>query len=167
MGASDWRDHYSFNDFAADAEAVSRAAGLYEGGRKPIYIGHSFGGGQVFFAAASHPERMHAAILVDTGFGPPPEELARRQAQMELVRNIPTVDRPSRIYPTMEAALARFRLMPPQPAGTPSPTSSRGAPEEGPARDGSERLTWRFDPNMWDKLGTGDDDCGGDHAPPS
>src|SRR3546814_9592091 len=51
--------------FAEDAEAVARAAGLYEGGRKPIYIGHSFGGGQVFFAAASHPERMAAAILVD------------------------------------------------------------------------------------------------------
>src|SRR5690349_17995108 len=117
MGASDWRDRYAFPDFAADAEAVSRATGLYEGGRKPIYIGHSFGGGQVFFAASTHPEHMHAAVMVDTGFGPPPEELAKRQAQMEAVRNIPTVDRPSRVYPTLEAALARFRLMPPQPAG--------------------------------------------------
>src|SRR3954462_11497667 len=76
MGASDWRDRYSFTDFAEDAEAVAPAAGLYEGGVKPIYIGHSFGGGQVFFAAANNPERMRAAVLVDTGFGPPPEELA-------------------------------------------------------------------------------------------
>jgi pimeloyl-ACP methyl ester carboxylesterase len=155
MGASDWRDHYSFTDFAEDAEAVSRAAGLYEGGRKPIYIGHSFGGGQVFFAAASHPERMHAAILVDTGFGPPPEELARRQAQMELVRNIPTVDRPSRVYPTIEAALARFRLMPPQPAGNPfiADFIARRSLKKVPLEDGSgEGWTWRFDPNMWTKL---------------
>ena len=58
-------------DLVASARAA-QAAGLYEGGRKPIYIGHSFGGSQVFFAAAAHPERMHAAILVDTGFGGPP-----------------------------------------------------------------------------------------------
>jgi len=32
MGNSDWRDVYSFHDFAADAEAVSQATGLYEGG---------------------------------------------------------------------------------------------------------------------------------------
>src|SRR5581483_10161449 len=50
MGASDWRERYAFPDFAEDAEAVARATGLYEGGRKPIYIGHSFGGGQVFHA---------------------------------------------------------------------------------------------------------------------
>ena len=167
MGASDWRDSYSFTDFAEDAEAVSRAAGLYDGGRKPIYIGHSFGGGQVFFAAVSHPERMHAAIMVDTGFGPPPEEMAKRLAQMEAIRNIPTVDRPSRIYATLEAALNRFRLMPPQPAGNPfiadfiARRSLKKVPlpqgetdpksETGP--DGAnEGWTWRFDPNMWAKL---------------
>jgi pimeloyl-ACP methyl ester carboxylesterase len=161
MGASDWREHYAFSDFAEDAEAVARATGLYEGGRKPIYIGHSFGGGQVFFAAVRHPERMHAAIMVDTGFGPPPEELAKRQAQMEAVRNIPTVDRPSRVYPTLAAALARFRLMPPQPAGNPfiadfiARRSLKRAPlpngEKGPDGTG-EGWTWRFDPNMWAKL---------------
>jgi pimeloyl-ACP methyl ester carboxylesterase len=109
----------------------------------------------VFFAAASHPERMHAAILVDTGFGPPPEELAKRQAQMEAVRNIPTVDRPSRIYPTLEAALLRFRLMPPQPAGNPfiADFIARRSLKRAPMEDGSgEGWTWRFDPSMWDKL---------------
>ena len=161
MGASDWRDRYAFPDFTADAEAVARATGLYEGGRKPTYIGHSFGGGQVFFAAVSHPEHMHAAVLVDTGFGPPPEEIARRQARMEQVRNIPTVDRPSRIYPTLEAALARFRLMPPQPAGNAyiadfiARRSLKEVPlpngEKGPDGSGTG-WTWRFDPNMWAKL---------------
>jgi len=155
MGASDWRERYSFGDFAEDAEAVARATGLYEGGQKPIYIGHSFGGGQVFFAAVSHPERMHAAIMVDTGFGPPPEELQRRMEQMERVRNIPTVDRPSRIYPTLEAALLRFRLMPPQPAGNPfiADFIARRSLKPAPMPDGSgEGFTWRFDPNMWAKL---------------
>ncbi|RAK59050.1 alpha/beta hydrolase [Phenylobacterium hankyongense] len=156
MGDSGWRERYAFTDFAEDAEAVARATGLYEGGRKPTYIGHSFGGGQVFFAAARFPERMHAAILVDTGFGgPPPEELAARQKRMEEIRNIPTVDRPSRVYPTMEAALARFRLMPPQPAGNPNIADfiARRSLKRAPLEDGSgEGWTWKFDPNMWNKL---------------
>jgi pimeloyl-ACP methyl ester carboxylesterase len=155
MGASDWRESYSFTDFAEDAEAVARATGLYEGGQKPIYIGHSFGGGQVFFAAMRHPDRMHAAVMIDTGFGPPPEELAKRQAQMEAIRNIPTTDRPSRVYPNLEAALLRFRLMPPQPAGNPyiADFIARRSLKVVPMPDGSgEGLTWRFDPNMWAKL---------------
>jgi pimeloyl-ACP methyl ester carboxylesterase len=155
MGASDWRERYSFTDFAEDAEAVARATGLYEGGRKPIYVGHSFGGGQVFFAAVRNPERMHAAIMVDTGFGPPPEEMAKRLAQMEAVRNIPTADRPSRIYATLEEALNRFRLMPPQPAGNPyiADFIARRSLKKVPVEDGKgEGWTWRFDPNMWAKL---------------
>lgn len=155
MGASDWRERYSFADFAHDAEAVARATGLYEGGRKPVYIGHSFGGGQVFHAAVKFPERMHAAVLVDTGFGPPPEELARRQAQMQQVRNIPTPDRGGRVYPSLEAALARFRLMPPQPAGNLyiADYIARRSLKRAPMPDGSgEGWTWRFDPNMWAKL---------------
>ena len=124
-------------------------------GRKPIYVGHSFGGGQVFFAAVRNPERMHAAIMVDTGFGPPPEEMARRMAQMEAVRNIPTADRPSRIYATIEEALNRFRLMPPQPAGNPyiADFIARRSLKKVPLPDGKgEGWTWRFDPNMWAKL---------------
>jgi pimeloyl-ACP methyl ester carboxylesterase len=155
MGASDWRETYSFGDFAEDAEAVARAVSLYEGGQRPIYVGHSFGGGQVFFAAARHPERMHAAILVDTGFGPPPEDLEAMRRRQEEIRNVPTVDRPSRIYPTMAAALARFRLMPPQPAGNPfiADFIARRSLKPAPMPDGSgQGWTWRFDPNMWTKL---------------
>jgi pimeloyl-ACP methyl ester carboxylesterase len=166
MGNSDWRETYRFQDFAADAEAVSRATGLYDGGRKPIYIGHSFGGGQVFFTAARYPEQMHAAVLVDTGFGgPPPEVLAERQKRAELLANNPSPDRPTRVYPTLEAALARFRLMPPQPAEnyyvldfiarrslkrTPLPDGEKGPDGSG------EGWSWKFDPNMWEKLDRSD-----------
>jgi len=156
MGASDWRETYSFPDFAADAEAVARATGLYEGGRKPIYIGHSFGGMQVFYAGAIHPERMHAAILVDTGFGgPPPEVVAERERRLAEIRSNPTADRTGRVYPTLAAALARFRLMPPQPAGCPYAADfiARRSLKPTPLPDGSgEGWTWRFDPQMWGKL---------------
>ncbi|MCR5878475.1 alpha/beta fold hydrolase [Phenylobacterium sp. J367] len=135
---------------------MARATGLYEGGAKPVYIGHSFGGGQVFFAAATNPENMRAAILVDTGFGgPPPEVVAERQKRAEQVRNIPTADRPSRVYPTLEAALDRFRLMPPQPAGNAyiADFIARRSLKRAPLPDKSgEGWTWRFDPTMWEKL---------------
>jgi pimeloyl-ACP methyl ester carboxylesterase len=159
MGNSDWRTTYRFQDFAADAEAVSRATGLYEGGRKPIYIGHSFGGGQVFYTAVRHPEQMHAAVLVDTGFGgPPPEVLAERQKRAELLANNPSPDRPTRVYPTLAAALARFRLMPPQPAENHYVLDfiARRSLKRVPMPDGGEGWSWKFDPNMWEKLDRSD-----------
>jgi pimeloyl-ACP methyl ester carboxylesterase len=156
MGASDWRDSYRFSDFADDAEAVSRACGLYDGGRKPIYIGHSFGGGQVFFTAVQRPELMHAAVLVDTGFGgPPPEVLAERKKRAELIANIPTADQPARVYPTLAKALERFRLMPPQPADNHYILDfiARRSLKRVPMPDGSgEGFAWKFDPQRWEKL---------------
>lgn len=155
MGESDWRETYRFSDFADDAEAVSRATGLYDGGRKPIYIGHSFGGGQVFFTAAQRPELMEAAILVDTGFGgPPPEVLKERAARRELLANIPSPDKPTRIYPTLAKALERFRLMPPQPAENHYILDfiARRSLKSAPLPEGGEGFAWKFDPNMWEKL---------------
>jgi pimeloyl-ACP methyl ester carboxylesterase len=80
--------------------------------------------------------------------------MARRAAEMERIRNIPTTDRPSRVYPTMEAALLRFRLMPPQPAGNAfiADFIARRSLKKVVQADGSEGFTWRFDPNMWAKL---------------
>ena len=74
MGASDWRESYSFDTFATEIFECAKAAGLYEASVKPIYVGHSFGGAQVFYSAAHHPERMRACLLVDTGFGGPPTQ---------------------------------------------------------------------------------------------
>ncbi|MGA0606425.1 alpha/beta fold hydrolase [Phenylobacterium sp. VNQ135] len=156
MGESEWRARYAFADFAGDAEACARAAGLYESGSKPIYIGHSFGGAQVFFASVQNPDQMQAAILVDTGFGgPPPEVLEERKKRAEQVRNIPTADRPSRVYATLEQALGRFRLMPPQPAGNlfVADFIARRSLKRAPLPDGSgDGWTWKFDPTMWEKL---------------
>lgn len=148
MGASDWRDRYSAEDFCADAEAVAQAAGLYAGGRKPVYIGHSFGGGQVFYAAVRHAGQMHAAILIDVGFSGPPEDKEDAARLQRL--DPPTPQRgPNRVYPTLAEALARFRLSPQQPAEHPyilDYIARRGLKQV----DGG--WTWKFDPNMWDKL---------------
>ena len=46
MGASDWREVYSFDLYAEEIWQAAQAAGLYDAAVKPIYVGHSFGGGQ-------------------------------------------------------------------------------------------------------------------------
>ena len=86
-------------------------------------------------------------ILVDTGFGgPPPATEGFREPQARTL--------PNRVYPTLEAALARFRFMPPQGCENPfiadfiARRSLRRAPLEG----GGEGWTWRFDPLLWSKL---------------
>src|SRR6516225_9942329 len=61
-GGSDWRELYDFQTYADDFDAVIAAAGLGEGGRKPVLIGHSLGGGLVLQYAARRGDRLHAAI---------------------------------------------------------------------------------------------------------
>jgi pimeloyl-ACP methyl ester carboxylesterase len=173
MGGSDWREAYAFETFASEIYECARAAGLYENGQKPIYVGHSFGGSQVYYSAARYPERMRGALLVDTGFGGPPTE-----AQMEAMRKemeeqarktgqpMPSMQgwgrggpnqsgRPNRVYATQEEALSRFRFMPPQVPGNlyVADFIARNSLKRAPMADGSgEGWTWKFDPGFWSKL---------------
>jgi pimeloyl-ACP methyl ester carboxylesterase len=157
MGDSDWRPTYTFETFASEIWECARAAGLYEAAQRPIYIGHSFGGSQVFYSAAVHPERMRAGLLLDTGFGGPPtreqEEEWRREAEQsgETRWRGPA----HRVYPTLEAALARFRFMPPQEPGNLfiADYIARRSLKRAPMPDGAgEGWTWKFDPFLWSKL---------------
>jgi len=162
MGDSDWRDTYTFQTFAAEIWACAKAAGLYEAPVKPIYIGHSFGGSQVFYSAVTHPERMRGALLLDTGFGGPPtreqEEQWRREAEKSgggRWHGPAHRTRPNRVYPTLEEALTRFRFMPPQAPGNlfVADYIARNSLKRAPMADGSgEGWTWKFDPFLWGKL---------------
>jgi pimeloyl-ACP methyl ester carboxylesterase len=167
MGGSDWRETYTFETFATEIHACAEAAGLYEAPVKPIYIGHSFGGSQVFYSAARYPQRMRAAMLLDTGFGGPPtaeqEEQWRKEAEKSggaerFFRGPQRRTRPNRVYATLEEALTRFRFMPPQVPGNlyVADYIARRSLKRAPMADGSgEGWTWKFDPYMWGKLDRG------------
>jgi pimeloyl-ACP methyl ester carboxylesterase len=157
MGGSDWRERYDYESFADDLEAVAEAAGLHEADGKPVYVGHSFGGGVVFHVAAHHPDRLRAAILIDVGFAGPAAEqvIAERQKQFEALRAKGAEQRPNRIYPTLAEALAHFRLAPPQPLENTFAVDyiARHALKRAPLPDGSgEGWTWKFDPDIWNRL---------------
>jgi pimeloyl-ACP methyl ester carboxylesterase len=157
MGGSDWRDAYAFETFAAEAHEGALAAGLYDAPVPPVFIGHSFGGAQVFHAAMNHPDWMRGAILVDTGFGGPPPQ--REGVASEGFRSPQMRATPNRVYPDLATALGRFRFMPPQGcqnayiADFIARRSLKRVPlPEGEGDGGGEGWTWRFDPQLWSKL---------------
>ena len=164
MGDSGWRDRYSFELFGEEIHACAEAAGLYAAPVLPIYVGHSFGGALVFHTANRHPEWMRAALLVDTGFGGPPtqEEMDRMDAADKAAGRTtrrwggpPRMGGVNRVYSTFEAALSRFRFMPPQIPGNLfiADYIARKSLRPAPLPDGSgEGWTWKFDPELWAKL---------------
>ncbi len=137
MGGSGWRESYSVDRYVEEAIVAAHAAKLFAAG-PPVFVGHSLGGAPTVVAADRHGARLAGAILVDSGVSPPnPSAYARR--------SVPG----GRAYPSLEAALARFRLMPDQP-------TENAFIVDALARDSlhqtPEGWTWRFDPGFFAKL---------------
>jgi pimeloyl-ACP methyl ester carboxylesterase len=141
MGASDWRDAYAGETFAAEALAAAEAAGLFDAG-KPVFVGHSFGGFPTLLAAATAGAQLAGVVSLDSPIRPPHLQW----------RGPPERFRANRVYPTLEAALARFRFAPPQGCENLfiADHIARTSLKRAPLEDGSgEGWTWRFDPFMW------------------
>ena len=100
MGDSAARDRYEWPDFSRSIGAVIDHARL---GRSTL-VGHSFGGSHVAKTAHDFPDRVQRAVIIDSYI--PVLGIQGRRPLMEV--------RPKNIYPTYEAARARFRLVPEQ-----------------------------------------------------
>ena len=146
MGRSGWRDHYSIEGFGQEALAAAEAAGLFETHEKPVVVAHSFGGTIANNLAARRGDRLKAAIIVDSGARPPELQWS----------GPPPRTRPNKVYETLEAALVRFRLMPPQDCPNPFVVDyiAREGLHPAPLDDGSGKTgwTWRFDPFISTKM---------------
>lgn len=141
MGGSDWRERYTGELFAAEAFAAAEAAGLFEAG-PPVFVGHSFGGFPTLVCAATRGERLAGVVSLDSPIRPPELQW----------RGPPSRSRANRVYPTLEAALARFRFAPPQGCENLfiADHLARGSLKRAPMTDGGgEGWTWRFDPFLW------------------
>jgi pimeloyl-ACP methyl ester carboxylesterase len=75
-------------------------------GARSFVVGHSFGGFMTMKFAAAFGAELGGAVIVDSPIRSPEEEQQSPLAPPNWANK--------RIYPTFEAALARFRLMPPQ-----------------------------------------------------
>lgn len=97
MGDSDHRPHYDRPTHAAEIAAVARELGTND----LTVVAHSFGGVPASEALLEDPALARRLVLIDSPV---------------LQRGAPRSDpdaRSRRPYPTREAALARFRLVPP------------------------------------------------------
>jgi pimeloyl-ACP methyl ester carboxylesterase len=147
MGASDWRASYSLDDYVAEADAVSRAAGLFEHERRPVVVAHSFAGFVAARYAARCGESLGGVVALDV-----PMHKRRKDGEHDPEREA-NAPRPNRVYGTLSAALARFRFAPPQPCENLfiADHIARGSLKRvEPDADHPEGgWTWRFDPHLW------------------
>ncbi len=139
MGGSSWREGYSLKLHMQEAVAAAEAAGLFDGG-PPLVVGHSFGGGVTTYLARHAGERFRGAVVVDAGVRPPEKRWRGPPA---------SPNRPDRVHPSFDAALARFRLAPPQPCSELYILDHVGRLS---LREVEGGWRWRFDPHLWDKM---------------
>jgi pimeloyl-ACP methyl ester carboxylesterase len=143
MGDSDWRQSYSMDMFVREQLAVCEDAGMFEPSEPPIIAAHSFGGFVAMLARALHGNRLAGTIIIDSPVNPPGRPGGPPHREF----------RPPNVYPTLEAALARFRLMPPQ-------TSENLYLVDWVARHSLKHVeggySWKFDPLIWQDFSIGD-----------
>ena len=104
-GESGRRPGYSLDHWAAEVMAVADAAGITG---PPVVIGHSMGGFVALRTAGLYGPDLAGIVVIDSPVHDlTPEEQAAREAR---------AFGPLRVYPSREAAIARFHPMPDQPA---------------------------------------------------
>lgn len=146
MGDSSWRESYVMDTFAKEQLAVCEAAGLFAHAEKPIIIAHSFGGFVTVVTGAEYGDRFGGIVLVDSPVNPPDRQ-----------RMGPPPVRGGKVYPSLEAALSRFRLAPPQLCENHYIMDyiARWSLGKRPIPDGpnGEKMGdgwgWKFDPSIW------------------
>jgi pimeloyl-ACP methyl ester carboxylesterase len=100
-GDSGHAERYAHETWAEQVMAVARHAGV---AGRPVLVGHSMGGLVSLRAALSSGERLTGVVCVDTAL-PDPTNQERLTRRREALR------RP-RLYPSREAAVARFHPIP-------------------------------------------------------
>jgi pimeloyl-ACP methyl ester carboxylesterase len=133
-GDSGRRDSYSLGGWGREVLAVARAAGITE---PPIIIGHSMGGFVALQAANELGSGLEGIVVIDSPVQDfTPEEQAARESR---------AFGPLRVYPTRDAAIARFHPMPDQPT-LPYVLAHVASTSIRPVEGG---WSWKFDPAVF------------------
>lgn len=134
-------DHRPFG-YAPELWAKELATILeVEAATSPTVVGHSMGGFVTAYLVAHWPERVGRAILIDSGVREPgPEGDDPRGRDRSTA---------TRIYPTREAAIERFRLVPVQPVVN---IGLERVVAESSIREVEGGWTWKFDPQVFQRF---------------
>ena len=130
-GDSGRRSGYNLDVWASEILAVAESAGITQ---PPVVIGHSMGGFVALRAASLYGSRLAGAVAIDSPVRDitPEERAAREQRAFG----------PLRVYPSREAAIARFHPIPDQPT-LPYIAAHIAATSIRPVEGG---WSWKFDP---------------------
>jgi pimeloyl-ACP methyl ester carboxylesterase len=130
-GDSGHRETYTVDGWVAELAAVLDAAGS----RHALLAGHSMGGRVSVVAGAELPDRFGGLVLLDALLRPP-GSASPRMGALPPGREI--------VYPSREAAAARFQLQPAQPV--PAADLVRPVAEYATRRRATaDGWTWKFD----------------------
>jgi pimeloyl-ACP methyl ester carboxylesterase len=135
-GDSAWKSEYERSQWADEVVGAVRADGL----DPAIFIGHSMGGWVSVFAGVLDPGAVRSIVAIDSPLADePPEEapIAERRP-------------PTKVYATLEDAIARFRTVPPQ--GVTLDYVARHVALES-LREVDGGWTWKFDPGLFGQRG--------------
>lgn len=135
-GRSDHRDAYPRGGWVEELFAVLADAGATAA---PVLVGHSMGGMVAVLAAESRPEDVAGVVVVETPFGRLDPESAEARSRRRALRT-------ARTYPDADTAVARFRLIPPQPDVAPWVLEHVARNSIIETKRG---WTWRFDPEIY------------------
>ncbi len=140
MGGSNHRPRYSIGQFIRELVAIADVGGAADSGPFTA-VGHSFGGFPMMALANRQGERLQRAIILDTPF-----DLDQRRRP----RGRGGDARPHTVYPTLAAALARFRWAPPQPTTHDHIADFIARRSLRETQGGG--FTWKFDPFLWSEF---------------
>lgn len=149
MGGSDWRRRYTIDLMSQEVGAVAEVTGLFESRVKPVLVAHSLGAFPSLRHAARHGSRLGGLVIVDAPILSPAMHEARRKQSLEGGIGL----RSSQVYADLPAALARFRLVPPQACDNLfivdhiARISLKSVERED--APGTLGWSWRFDPFQW------------------
>lgn len=146
-GDSDHRARYDGATLAAEVWGVCQA----ELGPRPFVVGHSFGGFVALETAHYYGSELAGVIFNDFTVRPP-EDYTEWGLRAE--REGRTEPRRLRVYPDLETATGRFRLVPEQPPLHPDVHAWLARQALKQVEGG---WTWKFDPTLFDHLEMGID----------
>lgn len=131
MGDSGYRDSYSYETYCREVAAVIDAEAM-----APVnLVGHSFGGLVSIQTTARYPDKIQTLTIIDSRISLP------RNAGETPSRGA-TELRPKRVYPTLEQAIARFRLIPQENSTLPAVFEHVA---RGSLREEAGGWVWKFD----------------------
>ena len=139
MGDSDHCPVYDPASFAGDLISVCGDLGV---SGKIFIAGHSFGGYVTLKTALDHPDRVEGIVLIDSA-------VRRADDPRRYDPSNPPLKGKMNVYPSREAALKRFRLIPDQPVRN---CYLHDYIAGNSVREAESGWTWKFDEEFFQRL---------------